>query len=108
MVSTDTVVANGLLKQRKSKQKIDQRIVVYWICPPRHLSDAAMMRFVRKLHCVYIFFFFFWFDCTALLCGKIQNNWRPEVDIIDQHDWAGFELKMSFGWISYIVSHQNT
>ena len=42
---------------------------------------------------------------TAVLCAKFQNAWIIETDVRDEHDFARFEFKMSFGWISYIAQH---
>ena len=42
---------------------------------------------------------------TAVLCEKFQNDGTTETDVMDTRDFARFELKMSFGRISYIANH---
>ena len=43
---------------------------------------------------------------TAVVCAKFLKDWTTERDtcIIHGRDFVRFELRMSLGWISYIVS----
>ena len=41
---------------------------------------------------------------TAVLCAKFQSDMTIEMEVIDQRDLKRFEVKMSFGWMSFIAT----
>ena len=41
---------------------------------------------------------------TAVICAKFLYDWRTEMDVINQRDFARFELMMSFERISHTES----
>ena len=42
---------------------------------------------------------------TSVLCAKCRNDWTTEKDVMDERDFVIFEVKVSFGWKSYIAQH---
>ena len=58
------------------------------------LSWLIALKFCTEYGCI-----------TAVLCAKFQIDWTIETDVMDERNFARFELKMSFGRISYIAQN---
>ena len=44
----------------------------------------------------------FWIIVMSCFYAKFQNDWRPDSDVMDERDFVRFELKIHFGYMSYI------
>ena len=82
------------------------------LCATRYLSETHLIPksveiwFAHSLFLNYLIILKFCTEhgsFTALLCAKFQNDLTTEMDVMDERDFARFEFKMSFGWISYIA-----
>ena len=83
----------------------NNNLTVWALCNIRYPSEIHLKLKSREISFAHNSCFRLNDRFESVLCAKFQTDWTIETDVMDERDFARFELKMSFGRISYIAQY---
>ena len=90
-----------------SKSTGSRRLCSIWYPPETDLYPKSRDNFAHHLFLSYLNRLKFLHGARQCSVQKLQNDWITQADVMNERDFAKCEIKMSFGWTSYIAQPNN-